>query len=155
MVDGANYTVHLAPQRCKAITTRVTQVTHITFCPFHKFKRGQANSSMPLLPFLGGKGYFLQIHRTLRDIPPYITITPILKSTLLAWCTIIHQVSKPPSSVRLLIPQPPHFLQYTVACLLGYWWGYISRLFSPSTCCMAICMAPFCHGYHWNKNLHQ
>ena len=119
IIDGANYTIHLEQSRCKAIASLITRVAYQKKCPLQKFQKVAGKLQHASFAIPGGKGLFSPIYRALRGTPPYITITPLLKSALLDWRTIIHQFSTTPSSVRLLIPQMPHFLQYTDACFLG------------------------------------
>ena len=119
IVDGVNYTVHLSPCRCKKITTLITRIAHRPRCPLQKFQQVAGKLQHASFAIPGGKGLFSPIYRALKGTPPVITITPLLKSALLDWRTIIHQFASSPSPVRLLIPQPPHFLQYTDACYLG------------------------------------
>ena len=119
LVDGVNYTVHLSPDRCAKITKLITRIAHKPRCPLQKFQQVAGKLQHASFAIPGGKGLFSPIYRALQGTPPVITITPLLKSALLDWRTIIHQFAASPSPIRLLIPQPPHFLQYTDACFLG------------------------------------
>ena len=67
----------------------------------------------------GGKGLFSPIWKAMQTTPKLIIITPELKYTLRDWRTIIQQMAHSPSSIRLLVPNTPHLIQYTDACLLG------------------------------------
>ena len=67
----------------------------------------------------GGKGLLSPIHSALKTSPPFVTITPILKQSLQDWRLVVQHLSKHPTPVSLLVPQYPHYLQYTDACRLG------------------------------------
>ena len=119
IMDGVEFTIQLAPTRCKRIVTLITKVAHMKRCPLQKFQTLAGKLQHASFAIPGGKGLFSPIYHALKGTPPFITISPILKAALLDWRTIIHQFSRMPTSVRLLVPQPPNFLVYTDACFLG------------------------------------
>lgn len=119
LVDGINYTIQLSPEKCNKLAKLLTRVSHQHHCPLKAFQIVAGKLQHASFGVCGGKGLFSPIYSAMLASPPFITITPTLKSTLLDWRTIIYHLAKHPTPVRLLIPQSPNFIQYTDACFLG------------------------------------
>ena len=119
LINGVDYTIQLDPERCKKIVMQIKKVAHLRACPLLQFQKVAGKLQHASFGIPGGKGLFSPIYRAMQHSPPFVTISPHIKQTLLDWRTIIHHLAASPTPVRLLVPNFPDFLQYTDACGLG------------------------------------
>ena len=119
IVDGANFTIQLPPSKCEKITMQIKSIRKMKVCPLQKYQELSSKLQHASFAIPGGKGLLSPIYRALAGTPPFITITDILKQTLLDWRAVVKHLAKTPTHVSILVPQHPNFLQYTDACWLG------------------------------------
>ena len=62
---------------------------------------------------------FATLWKALTLTPSKIHLTPVIKSTLQDWRTLLQHLAKHPTPVQLLVPHLPNYIQYTDACHLG------------------------------------
>ena len=119
LVDGANITIQLMPDKCEKIARLIKKVCKTKFCAVVKFQELAGKLQHASFGIPGGKGLFLPIHRALKNPVKPIHITAALLLALLDWCTFVQHLGKNPTPVQLLVTEYPNYLQYTDACKLG------------------------------------
>ena len=119
LLDGTKYTIQLPPEKCQQITTQIKAILRMKAVPLKKFQKVAGKLQHASLGILGGKGLFSPIHNAMHGTPSFIKITPILKSTLQDWRTLVQDLARNPTPVLLLIADYPHYIQYTDACGIG------------------------------------
>jgi len=119
IIDGANYTIHLCPSKCKKIITLIRRVTHMRACSLFLFQELAGKLQHAAFGIPGGSGLFSPIYCAMHNDPPFVIITKQLKSTLTDWRTIVRHLASNPISVLLLVPNHPNILQHTDACFIG------------------------------------
>ena len=119
IVDGINFTIQLSPEKCKKVVKLIRQVSRLKYCPLEKFQKLAGKLQNASFGIPGGRGLFSQIHMAMKGVPANVKLTAPLLQTLADWRTFVQILAKSPTSVRLLVPDYPHLLQYTDACKLG------------------------------------
>jgi hypothetical protein len=119
LVDGANFTIQLMPDKCEKIARLIKKVCKTKFCAVVKFQEIAGKLQHASFGIPGGKGLFSPIHRALKNPVKPICITAALRSALLDWRTLVQHLGKNPTPVQLLVTEYPNYLQYTDACKLG------------------------------------
>lgn len=119
LVDGANFTIQLMPDKVKAISKTIKKVIkskQVTLLVYQQLagKLQHASFAIP-----GGNGLFSPVHKALKTTNKFITITPELVQILTDWRTLIQDLGKNPTSVLLLVSEFPNIIEYTDACKLG------------------------------------
>ena len=91
LVDGANITIQLMPDKCEKIARLIKKVCKTKFCAVVKFQELAGKLQHASFGIPGGKGLFLPIHRALKNPVNPIHITAALRSALLDWRTLVQQ----------------------------------------------------------------
>ena len=119
LVDGANFTIQLMPDKCKKLVQLIRDVTKCRQVPLSIFQELAGKLQHASFAIPGGKGLFSIIHRAMAGLKPFIKITPDIKQTLNDWTTVVRHLASCPTPVRLLVSDFPNYIQYTDACKLG------------------------------------
>ena len=119
LVDGANFTIQLPPEKCTKILAKLKSVRRAKSIPLRAFQEITGKLQHASMGIPGGKGLFSPLYRALHGATDHVTITPFLRQTLQDWKTLIKAVATMPTPVQLLVPEFPNYLQYTDACSLG------------------------------------
>lgn len=119
IVNGAEYTIQLPPEKCHKILAQIKQVTRMNACPLNTYQKLAGKLQHASYGISGGKGLFSPIWSAMAANPPFIRITPELKQTLFDWRVVIQKLADAPTHITLLVPKSPSYLQYTDACGLG------------------------------------
>ena len=119
IVDGKNYTLQLPPTKCKNICTLIRKILKQAYCPIKRFQvlAGKLQHASFGLP--GGTGLFSPLQLAMVGNPTEVKLTPSLQHALRDWRTIVQHLAAHPTSVGLLVPSNPNFLEYIDACRLG------------------------------------
>ena len=119
IINGVDFTIHLTPNKCKALISLLRKVSKSQRCPLHTFQELAGKLQHASFGIPGGKGLFSPIYRALKAASSSIIITKSLRITSADWRSIIHQLASSPTPMRLLVPDYPNIIQYTDACALG------------------------------------
>ena len=119
LVDGANFTIQLMPEKCKKIAKLIKDITKRKAVPLLAFQELAGKLQHASFAIPDGKSLFSPIHRAMQGLTNYITIMSELRQTLTDWRTLVQHLAKCPTPVQLLVSDYPNFLQYMDACKLG------------------------------------
>ena len=119
LVDGANFTIQLMPDKCQKLEKLIRDVIKCRQVPLGTFQELAGKLQHASFAIPGGKGLFSPIHRAMAGLKPFIKITPDVKQTLIDWTTVVRHLASCPTPVRLLVSDYPNLIQYTDACKLG------------------------------------
>jgi len=110
LVDGANFTIQLTPDKCEKIARLIKKVCKTKFCRVKKFQELAGKLQHASFGIPGGKGLFSPIHQALKNPVKTICITAALCSALQDWRTLVQHLGKHPTPVQLLVTEYPNFL---------------------------------------------
>ena len=119
LVNGANFTLQLMPEKCAKISKLIKKVCKQSHCPLQKFQELAGKLQHASFGIPGGKGLFSPIHAAMRTTTKTVTLTPLIKTTLQDWRTLVNHLGKNPTPVQLLVSDYLNYIQYTDACALG------------------------------------
>lgn len=119
LIDGANFTLQLLPEKCTIIAKLIKKLCKQQHCSLLKFQELAGKLQHASFGIPGGKGLFSPIHRALRTKTQSVTLTPYLKATLKDWRTLVQHMGTNPTPVQVLVSNYPNYIQYTDACALG------------------------------------
>ena len=119
VLDGINYTIQLSPSKCQKICALIKTLLRKNSCPLLDFQKVTGNIQHASFAIPGGKGLFAPLWKALISTLSKIHLTPVIKSTLRDWRTLLQHLAQHPTPVQLLVPQLPNYIQYTDACHLG------------------------------------
>ena len=119
IVDGAQFTIQLPPEKCHKIVRLIKKLTKQNYTSLRRFQELAGKLQHASFGIPGGKGLFSPIYRALQGTPASIQITPALREALRDWRTFVQALATRPTPVQLLVPAHPQILQYTDACKWG------------------------------------
>ena len=119
LVDGANFTIQLMPEKCSKIVKLIKEISRRKTVPLLLFQELAGKLQHASFAIPGGKGLFSPVHRAMKGLPSYIHITSELRQILADWRTLVQHLEKCPTPVQLLVSDYPNYIQYTDACKLG------------------------------------
>ena len=119
LIDGANFTLQLPPQKCENIVHLIKKMCKRTTSSRQRFQELAGKLQHASFGVPGGKGLFSPIYTAMKGTRDTIPLTPQLKQALRDWRTFVQHLTKTPTPVQLLVPDYPHIIQYTDACGLG------------------------------------
>ena len=119
IVDGANFTIQLPPEKCVKIVDKLQALRRAKSVPLKTFQEITGKLQHASMGIPGGKGLFSPLYKALQGDPEHVVITPFLRQTLQDWKTLVRDLAAIPTPVQLLVPEYPNYLQYTDACGLG------------------------------------
>lgn len=119
IMDGANFTVHLPPKKCQKILDTISTMIRKNGVTLNDYQKIVGKLVHAAYGIAGGKGLLSPLYRVLQKAPPWVQITPTIKSALQDWKPLIRDLARNPTHVSLLVHQEPHIIQYTDACGLG------------------------------------
>jgi len=107
------------PEKCAKISKLIKKVCKQSHCPLQKFQELAEKLQHASFGIPGGKGLFSPIHAAMRTTTKTVTLTPLIKTTLQDWRTLVNHLGKNPTPVQLLVSNHPNYILYTDACALG------------------------------------
>ena len=119
LVDGANFTIQLPPDKCHKIVKQIKKISKQQYTSLKRFQELAGKLQHASFGIPGGKGLFSPIYRALQGTPASIQITPAIREALKDWRTFVQHLATTPTPVQLLVSNYPHILQYTDACKWG------------------------------------
>ena len=119
LVDGANFTITLLPEKCAKISKLIKKITKMKACPLQKFQELAGKLQHASFAIPGGRGLFSPIYRAMKNPAKFVKITPLLRQTLQDWRTLVQHLARHPTPVKLLVSDYPNFVLFTDACGLG------------------------------------
>ena len=119
LVDGANFTIQLMPDKVDKICKLIKRVCKAKTVPLQRYQELAGKLQHASFGVPGGKGLFSPVHRAMKTTAKHIPITPELIQTLKDWRTLIQLMTSNPTPVQLLVSEFPNIIEYTDACKLG------------------------------------
>ena len=119
IVNDTEYTIQLPPSKCEKITKLIKATQKMKACLLQTYQEITGKIQHASFAVPGGQGLLSPLHAALKGTPPFVTITPIIKQTLLDWHSVKQHLALHPTPVSLLVPKYPNFIQYTDACQLS------------------------------------
>ena len=117
--DGENYTIQLPKEKCDQICSLLRRILRKPRISIKKFQQLTGKLQHASFGMPGGKSLFTPLDMALQQATDIVTITPLLKQTLADWRVLVQYMAMHPTSIFLLVTQPPALIQYTDACKLG------------------------------------
>ena len=119
LVDGADFTISLLPDKCTKISKLIKKVSKMKACPLQKFQELAGKLQHASFAIPGGRGLFSPIYQAMQKPSKFIKITPLLQQTLQDWRTLVQHLAQHPTPVQLLVSDYPNFILFSNACGLG------------------------------------
>ena len=117
--DGQNFTITLPPEKCKKITNLIKRLLRKKRTSLQKFQEIAGKLQHASYGIPGGASLFTPIQMAMAKDPPFINITPELKTIFKDWKYMIKFLQKHPTHVCQLVPDYPKYTGHTDACGLG------------------------------------
>ena len=117
IIDGANYTINLPPNKVEKITKTLKKINKRKVISLNEFQKiaGSLHHASTGIP--GGRGLFTAIWRAMVTTNKgWIKLTPPLKAILRDFTWLFKDIANNPINVAQIVPTLPNLPGYTDAC---------------------------------------
>ena len=117
--DGIKYTVQLPKNKNKKLQNLLSNTEQKSKVSLKEMQQIMGKLMHASFGIPTGQGLMAPLYRAVRGDPAYIKITKPIKQALRDWKTLLHRVTKNPTSVRQLVEDDPNYLGWCDACKYG------------------------------------
>ena len=120
IIDGANYTIQLPPEKVEKMVTTLKSLSKKKKTRIKDFQKIAGSLHHASMGIPGGRGLFTTIWQAMANAKGgWIKLSPELKATFSDFKWLFQEIANHPINVAQLVPRLPHIQGFTDACKYG------------------------------------